>query len=364
MNHQQENIFFALERRYGSVRRAVEKHGLHFYIPCPACTRRHGASESKKKHLSINMDALDGSGNTHKCFCNKCGEKYDLVYLMGKNATSSLPTLEKAAPSHGFPGVKGVFSTDAKSFTEADKSIISPGSCVPLSTLSAEHVAIKYLRHRKYDIAELERQWLAAWCTHGLEMGTTNRIIFYGRMFGSIKGWQARLVDYMDSEGTRWIWTPNNEWKFSSTLQQRTSDEDPEKTPKYLSAPGMFRSSVVLNLDTAVAKSVRLGFGRTIVLCEGMLDAARIGEMAVPLLGKSISEEQARIVKAHVDRVVIMLDPDAADKVDDIKRSLSGITTCSAVVHGYKDPGDAPVEEVWKHIFSVIGAPKLVTHHL
>jgi DNA primase len=127
------------------------------------------------------------------------------------------------------------------------------------------------------------------------------------------------------------------------------------KVAKYLTSMGASRAGILINLDTAVAASLKQGWDRAVVLCEGMLDAVRVGAMGVPLLGKSLSQEQSRILKAHCDRVVILLDADAQEDAKKIENELKGLKVNIVTIPGVKDPGDATTDVIWTEIGKVTG---------
>ena len=377
LTKQQERILNALSSRYGKVRAARERHGLHFYIPCPVCLKRHGKAETYKRHLSINADSLDAMGDTFRTFCPKCGTHFSLKYLLG-GSSMDVATLERDKPAGvvigvNFDGaVRGTFKPGSTSLEAGEREFTTPGTCIPLSSLASDSPPIHYLRQRAFDITRLEQMFKAEWCVRGNVLGSagskfpmncTNRIIFYGRMFGTIRAWQARIVDYIDEKGNRWIYDMDSEWRSISTAEERANGTAKRNVAKYYTTPNVEKSVLLLNLDIALQESARLGFGKTVILCEGLLDAARIGPLAVPLLGKTLSTEQVRLLKAFCDRVILMLDSDAEEDMKKIQAELSGCLAVSIVrLVGYKDPGDAPSEYLWQEIAQVFNFPAASSH--
>ena len=93
------------------------------------------------------------------------------------------------------------------------------------------------------------------------------------------------------------------------------------------------------------------------VVTEGPFDAMSVGMSAVATLGKGVTHDQARLVKAYWDMAIVMLDPGDADA--DGRKLLSNLglssPTIQVVLEGYKDPGDAPREEIWRQVAKAIG---------
>ena len=367
MNTLQQKLLDMLQERFGNVRQCREKHGLHFYIPCPACLRRHGMGEKRKRHLSINVDQLDAVGNTRACFCNKCGEKFELRYLLGGMAVdmANVPTIGRnSGPEIGFNGPKGMFAVGETVFSEENKIVVPPGECVTLYGLPQNHPAIAYLTARGFDPAFLAQTYSAQFCLKGTVFGddgtgglpVTNRIILYGKMKGIVKAWQARIVEVMEKDtGNIFFLNPQGNYTLLSTPEDRARKMSRVKVAKYLTSMGASRAGILINLDTAIAASLKQGWDRAVVLCEGMLDAARVGAMGVPLLGKSLSSEQSRILKAHCDRVVVLLDADAQEDAKKIEYELKGLKVNSVTIPGVKDPGDATTDVIWREIGKVTG---------
>ncbi len=89
-----------------------------------------------------------------------------------------------------------------------------------------------------------------------------------------------------------------------------------ERGSKYLNSPEtpiFVKSRVLYAMERARKPMLEL---RTALLCEGQIDVIRCHAHgfthAVAGLGTAITEEHARILKRHADRVVLMMDADAA----------------------------------------------------
>lgn len=82
--------------------------------------------------------------------------------------------------------------------------------------------------------------------------------------------------------------------------------------PKYnnpeVDVTGIGKAMILYNQDA-------LDMYRTVYLCEGLFNAATIGEKGIATGGKAVSRYQInQIIKSQVERVVILLDPDAKEQ--------------------------------------------------
>lgn len=161
---------------------------------------------------------------------------------------------------------------------EEPPEILLPSNLVSLSDLPENHRARNYLAGRNFDPDTLTKFWCVKFCENSDTYTANNRLVFPMLVNGKLLGWQARTVikDVM---------------------------------PKMYSARGMLRNSIVYNIDMACDKHV-------CIITEGPLSAIRVGDHAVALLGKTMSDNQLRLIgnKFRNKHVVIMTDPDAAGK--------------------------------------------------
>ena len=81
--------------------------------------------------------------------------------------------------------------------------------------------------------------------------------------------------------------------------------------PRYKLPAGFHKSLEVYNLDRAVATGQR-----GLIVVEGFFDAMKLHQAGFPfvvaLMGCSMSEEQERLLVAHAEMVLLMLDGDEA----------------------------------------------------
>lgn len=307
-----------IKRRYGNqYRRLRGGHGAEFAINCPFCVRRAGKVDVKKK-LHINPE--------HAVWrCWRCNSKGRLDELF-----TDIAREQEAGPAYVVP--------------EARRGIQHPGELIDLGSLDDNHVAVRYIRRRGYDPSALSRVFGIKYCSVGQKFmqgmfDTTNTIVFPVWMQGQIVGWQARL-----------LYDPDQLSPEECLSLGFKTDEDGRimRPPKYFTPSGFDKGKALFNYDVART-------GEVVVVCEGPLDATSVGPLAVGTFGKSITAEQARLIKPFWKLAVVMLDPGDADaESQSVMLDLAASMRVIQVrLEGYKDPGDAPTLEIWRQIDAV-----------
>jgi hypothetical protein len=200
-----------------------------------------------------------------------------------------------------------------------------PGVVIPLTELPDRHPAIVYLKGRGYDPAELVAHWEVGYCLEPDEgnWSCLNRLIAPIRSDGVLVGWQGRTIGEPSSRST----------------------------PKYLTMPGLAKTSLLYNRDRALVHQV-------VVLVEGVTDVWAVGDPAVALLGKTIGARQKILLQSWATKgglLVIMLDADAKDDVEGILPDLTATFKERVVVVTLpdgRDPGDMSRDGIWIAIAS------------
>jgi hypothetical protein len=227
---------------------------------------------------------------------------------------------------------------------------LSPGTLVSLASVGDDNPAAVYLTARGFDYRKLGRDFGFSYCApgrqffHGL-FSTSSTVVATITMDGRDVGWQARLLydpDKLDDARCAmlgFIWN--------------TEKQKYVRPPKYFTMPGMDKREVLWNYDNARRSD-------TVVVTEGVYDAARVGRCAVATLGKYVSEKQALLLQQYWRHIVILLDPDAMKEAVRL-RSLFAPTVDVALVtlQGYKDAGEAPRTEIWSQIWDACVAEGL-----
>jgi hypothetical protein len=122
---------------------------------------------------------------------------------------------------------------------------------------------------------------------------------------------------------------------------------------KYWTAPGTRRNAIWMGHDAAVAywANEPQRHSRWCAVMEGPLDAGRLGPPCLPLLGKSMSAEQASLLEAKFGRIVVIRDNDEAGEKSE-KNIRAALATRDVrfdfmvLPRNFKDPGEIPPELV------------------
>ena len=93
---------------------------------------------------------------------------------------------------------------------------------------------------------------------------------------------------------------------------------------------------------------------RSIYLCEGAINAMTMGERAIATMGKAISAYQINeILKAPVERIIILLDPDAKESAINLALKLVFYKKVKVVyLPEGKDCNDLGRKQVFKYIYT------------
>lgn len=235
-----------------------------------------------------------------------------------------------------------------------------PGTVVPITQLSPSHPAADYLLRRGYDLHKLWEQFRCSYCVKEYPAGKNGifyrkmpggwkdtpqgRIIFYSLVKGAPMTWQARYPERISANGTaRYMLHPYWEehatavyaqsavsypmWSLTHTrphagaawipvppFDETNEDGTPKFQPsKYRTAK--YSSRQMMGWDAALLRAERdPDYLKWVVLCEGPLDAARVGPGGVALIGSSISHENAALVASNFNIVFTAFDEDKAGR--------------------------------------------------
>lgn len=308
----------AIRAKYGSHYKKIRgKNGLEYKICCPFCLRNRRKPDTGY-HLYMNPDK-----GQYRCF--KCPARGGLKELFADISWAERTTF--VPPPNPM-----------RELTD------QPGTLITLRELPEDHLAIRYLRNRKFNPTVLERVYGVRYCVEGRRylnglVNTSNTIIFPIWMEHKVVGWQSRV-----------LFNPDNITDDIAAAMGLPRDSDGHylKPPKYFTSPGLEKGRAFFNYDVARC-------GELVVVTEGPMDAIAVGPNAVATMGKGVSDFQARILKAYWKLVVIMLDPGDADKeMQALYDQLwTSVPTLQVKLQGYKDPGDAPTDEIWRQIDAV-----------
>jgi len=213
-----------------------------------------------------------------------------------------------------------------------------PVTFVRLDELPVGHQARQYLEGRGFDVHELSTRWGVGYCDVSISENPKvfDRIIIpiYGRprfseMAPRLAGWTGRATN----ESTE---------------------------PKYCNRRGFHKKDLVYRRPGANKTPV-------IVVVEGPTDAWRLGDCAVALLGKKLSDPQRFLIRTlAIGRpIVLMYDPDAAKDMPKARLKLlrerrgdgGDVRVLLATLPpGRKDPGECTPAELEESIANALGA--------
>jgi len=206
----------------------------------------------------------------------------------------------------------------------------SPGDTQVLSDLGATHPAVMYIEgYRHFDTHYLSKNWDVRYCfsspwktpvTWNSDSSfccyrtPEDRIIFpMLDAYGQWLGWQARWIGSRQTDDVSlWDKVPRE-------------PGGGEKVPKYLTAPGLTKSSMVWNLDRAV----KVTGGEYVVVSEGPMSMMATGLAGVCTLGTLPSNAQIEELGRALNPgglVILFLEPEGANhpklgqKIADIHR--------------------------------------------
>lgn len=254
-----------------------------------------------------------------------------------------------------------------------------PGEVIPITELSEAHPAVEYLLGRGYNLQKLWEQFRCSFCVEEYPEGQNgiyyrkmpggwkdtpqHRIIFYSLIKGVPMTWQARYPERVSQDGLNkyllhpyyeagaynksayadmglmiqpdhpYGWShvatranPQSGWipvsPFDETNQEGTLRFEPSKyrTAKYSQRQMMGWDAAVKRADDDPSPH------KWVLLCEGPLDAARVGPGGVALIGSSISPDNAEKVASNFHIVFTAFDEDRAGKgaTEKVGRMLMG----------------------------------------
>lgn len=381
---------------HGQVKITSEASGRHLYIPDPELIAQDGEKELFSKHMAINADKYFGFGQwdvdkyptkeNQELYRKYRSQEKEVPCAMsmktGKRASVGdllhmLPLEKRLDYNLRIPAqriITGDAVSDKHLVYDADGNLIPelPGKMVGLTMLPEAHPALEYLRQRGINPLLAERQYGVTYCSEtypedrsvgrvwsrlpgGFKNSPRGRLIFPMQdANGVCRGWQARAIDVKDKYSNRWFWTDQESWlqidRDGKDLFVTEEDQQGfKRLRKYLNARGMARNSTLFGIYQAIQFTESLPEEQRICyLVEGVMDALKGGPPCIAILGKSLSNEQAAVIREHFTRVVVVADVDAAGEsmARCIAQRLEDMPIEMATLpEGKKDLGDCSYEE-------------------
>lgn len=346
-----------LEKIHAQVSISNESSGFQIAIPDPELLETDGAKELSSRHLSINAELYLGIGrydvDIHPTKENRerwvkyreknkevpCAMSMKTGKLFSVNKLLAMKPVEERGLDFGKirHTCIDISNTSLNLIDDGTGTMVPEwcGKTVPLTELPENHPAIIYLKDRGFDPAKLQEHLDASYCVeaapedrskgrfyskliNGMKNTPFGRIILPIWINGHRAGYQSRLIDKKIGDNY-FVWDGNN---FQAiTLNGKDLYPPNDRYPKgfnphkYLNALGSKRNCLLMGYDQAVQWNKKQGFDKNSSFCilvEGPLDAAKVGPPAIAILGKSLSEIQASLIKENFGKIIILADNDKA----------------------------------------------------
>lgn len=303
--------------------------GEEYSICCPVC-------RETRYRLSINHvfgERIEGAEMWHVAHCwNEDCDVSDMLKRMYEDyceleerefravdveALAKMPTIEEIVD-------------------ECEKNLVVLGGIQRVDTLNNDHVAVKYLRMRRFDPAILGPQRAIGYCfnTDDSARQAHKRIVIPILFRGRYVGWQARAIPghtkltiRKGSEAKKW----------------------PYAQPKYWTSTGTRMSYFLYSYDLAATQE-------SVVVSEGPTDAWRGGLLGVATMGRRISRYQRKLIAEtwgeRSGKILLIGDPgfdaDWELNAHELEKEVGDKGKVRLYVPKDKDPGDMTDEEYGK----------------
>lgn len=303
--------------------------GEHYVVCCPFCG-------DTRWRLSIHhlWGTPDPTSRRPMWFLANCFNEGCL-----RNTTNQQALAERVFPNGGSAALVPLSASTltAARAVSTLAEVTLPESFARLDEEGCPQHVRDYVASKGFDVRELAAQWGVGYSpgSRTPAPGFDDRLV--------VPCWTVRTTD----SGRR------NREVYCCGWQARRLDDSVE--PKYLTSAGMPRSRFLYGFDGV--DRVKAG---PVVLVEGVADVWRLGTHAVGLLGKTLSEQQKRLLsRLSGVPLVVFLDADAQTEAAQIRDSLrqyrasigdSGSVTIATPRKGRKDPGECTHDEAWDQI--------------
>ncbi len=279
---------------------AVSRDGSDIAVPCPNC------KTPDKKKLSVNID-------TWKYHCWVCGIK-------GSN-------LRFALRQYCSPETYVAFR---ERFGGSDDELIevAPINVVQLPEDATPIALVSQSRNPNFRAAH----------TYLMRRGLSERDLWY---------WKACVS--AERQFDRRVIIPS--FDYDGDLNYYVSRAiDKDTNPRYVNSKA--------NKVDIIFNDLMVDWDKPIYVVEGVFDAIKVGQNAVPILGSYLPQTSALFTKivARNIQVVLALDPDVIDKTHKIASDLYkfGIDVSVADTSGFKDIGEMTRAEAKSRIENAV----------
>jgi len=286
-----------LEAAFGKSKLA--KAGTNISVVCPVCKLNAKNSSSKKK-LSIDL----GKGIYHCWVCESKGR--NIGQFVRKNTNASKKTIAEIYEIFEFNGVK-------ESKEEIVLRLPDDFALLAESNSTKAKIAKKYLKERGLEYNDLLKY----------KIGISNEKDFINRVIFSSHDEDLKLNYYL-----------SRTYDKAQKIKYRNCDHK--------------RSEIIFN-------EYNVDWQKPVVLVEGIFDAIKAGDNAIPMLGSWIDEKHALFRKIVIENsdVILCLDPDAQKKSLEVAKNLNSYgNEIKLSKHEGSDFGDMSKEEAQFYIKS------------
>jgi hypothetical protein len=346
-----------LAQRHGNVRITLEEGGIHLYMASPECLRRYGGQELTKMHLAVNADKYHKNNEDWSALCMKTDRPYKVSELL-----ETRPLAQR-----GFIGTSNqIFKKDWKENMELDANgDLVPKSAgtviIPLDALPTSHHSVQYVHSRGFSVSSLCQQFDMhysyeersdihyRYLGHGFRATPQERIVFYINVHGKRRGWQARILEFVEDDIKYYFHPYRREWTpIEKKVDGKWVEIDPDPSfswnpARYIIAHGASRNDVLLGFDACLQFNKKRDL-RVIGLTEGPFDAARLGVPFCAVMGKHFSSKQLNLCKGFDLIILAMQNDEASERLKDSVVSRASIHKLKVVTvrppAEYKDFGD------------------------
>jgi hypothetical protein len=251
----------------------INEPGEYYAVCCPYC----GDTRFRLyiNHMFGVRDDRSGDSRLHlaHCFNESCIDNREAQLRLKSLLETNLGSLTRCTIRQG----------EVKVMEEAERAL-PPGEIIPLENISPDHVAVRYLRSRRFDLDYLSKFYKVGWCEKSMYSLARKRIYIPLFWEGRLRGWQARYPGEIN-------------WKKKGA------------PPKYFTMPGTPRRKLIYNFSRALNYE-------TGVLVEGVTDVWRFGAMAMATLGDTTTQDQLASLLSgfRSASLVLLYDPEAVEK--------------------------------------------------
>lgn len=363
------------------VKITKERSGYHLYMPCPDCLETHGKRELSDPKYSINLTKhlglldddtdlmfqdwteIENTRERRSGVCQRTRSQAkphmfcvsDLLRM--STVTQRHPDIMTAA-SVAFDGD----ASERESHWEPD-SITGvlcpppPGTIKLLKDLPADHPARYYIEQRGFNVDVLHDMFRVAWCEREYPYGQNGiyyrrmpgqwkdtpqgRIIFHGLVENTPVIWQGRVLEAVSEDGlAHYYWHPYQQrWDLIETrahnkaawMRQPPFNEVNEEQ-RYEWQPSKYKTAkygnrFVAGWDAAIRESRNSDYSWCCI-CEGPLDAGRVGPGGLAVFGSSLPADAAKKIVENFQIVITAFDNDAAGvaATNTVHRQLNAVS--------------------------------------